>query len=114
MKFKFILFLAFLVFVRCNIPEKICETDEEDNTCQLPDDCVVAYCASDCTKCPAVYSKKQVEEAWCLTPLDGEPRAKCREAGKVSCNQSALPPACPRYVTPDCKDGKCVPVFEPP
>jgi hypothetical protein len=98
----------------CNIPEKICETDEKDNVCNSVDDCLVAYCASDCTKCAAVYSKKQVQEAWCLTPIDEEPNARCRKAAEATCTPSSLPPTCPRYIVPACEENKCIPVFQPP
>lgn len=98
----------------CDIPDKICEVDEEDNTCSSEDDCVVAYCASDCTICSAVYSRKQVEEAYCLTPVDGSPNSRCREAAESLCQPTSLPSTCPRYIVPACQEGKCVPDFQPP
>lgn len=105
---------AMMVLTACNIPDKICEIDEEDNTCSGAGDCVLAYCAADCTICPAVYSRKQVEEAWCLTPLGESPNSRCREAAESVCTLTSFPSLCPRYIQPLCEDGKCVPDFQPP
>ena len=96
-----------LALVACNIPDKVCETDPEDNTCSGPDDCVVAFCAAECDSCAMVYSSRQVEEAWCLTRPGRSPNERCTEAAELSC--PAGPSVCPRGVVPDCKDGKCVP-----
>ena len=98
----------------CNLPDKVCETEEADNSCAAADDCVAAYCASDCSKCAAVYSRAQTSEAWCLTALGEEPYSRCREAGLATCSYLSLPTTCPRYITPACEGGKCVPNFEPP
>jgi hypothetical protein len=110
-----LIFIALLALEpECNLPDKICETDEEDNHCATVDDCVVAYCASDCSKCAAVYSHAQVDEAWCLTPLGEEPYDRCKEAGLATCSYVSLPVTCPRYITAACEGGKCIPKFEPP
>ena len=98
----------------CNIPDKICEIDESDNTCSGTGGCVVAYCAADCSVCPAVYSTKQVEEAWCLTPLGESPNDRCREAAESVCTPTSFPPLCPIYIQPLCEEGECVPDFQPP
>ena len=97
----------------CTIPDKICEVDREDNTCNSDSDCVIAYCAADCTICPAVYSRKQVDEAWCLTPIDESPRDRCVEAAESVCSVSSLPAVCPRrFDDPICEDGMCKLNFE--
>jgi len=103
-----------LAAAACNLPDKICEVDEKDNTCSGPSDCVTAYCAADCTVCPAVYSTKQVGEAWCLTPLDRDPQPRCVKAAESVCTPSSLPSICPRYITPVCEEGKCAPDFTAP
>jgi len=105
---------AMMVFAACNLPEELCNTKESENTCSSPDDCVVAYCAADCSVCQAVYSRRQVENTWCLTPIDESPNSRCREAAESVCTPSSLPPVCPRYIQPLCEDGECVPDFQPP
>lgn len=111
----FLFFAAAWAFsCACNIPEEICDTHPNDNVCSGPGDCVVAYCAADCSSCAAVYSKRQVEKAYCLTPLDESPNQRCREAAESLCTPSSLPSVCPRYIEPACEEGECVPIFNPP
>ena len=105
---------ALLICAACNIPDELCNTKEKDNTCSSASDCVVAYCAADCSICQAVYSRRQVENTWCLTPIDESPNSRCREAAESVCTPTSLPTVCPRYIQPLCEDGKCVPDFQPP
>lgn len=108
------IWLILLIMNSCNLPENICETESKDNVCRSQDDCAVAFCAANCKLCPAVYSRKQISNTWCLTIVGEQPRSKCVEAGKAVCDQGGLPSTCPRYLQAECQDGKCVPVFEPP
>jgi len=101
------LLLAAACAAACTVPDKVCETDDEDNVCSGDGDCVMAFCAAECHACPKVYARRQLEEAWCLTEEGQTARSRCAQASSLDCTPG--PTVCPRGVVAACEGGRCVP-----